>query len=324
MTCISPKIAYWYYAPIINEKTGEIYNTKHLRFKISPKTTIDDVLNPDKQYTFIPCGKCEGCKIDHANDFSTRAYLESLQYKQNCFVTLTYDNKHIPKNRSLNKRDFQLFLKRLRKHLEPQKIRYLLCGEYGPRTLRCHAHLCIFNYFPSDAQFYKKNLVGDYLYTSEELNKIWGNGYVIVGNLSYESACYVARYVMKKAYGIDKDFYLKHNRQPEFILSSRRPGIGATIIGTKQWETIKNNYAVFIKSKFGLKTRKIPTFLRNKWKDLENREEYFRKSDERARALKQNTRARLKNTDLKYYQYQQLTKEIQAEKLKRLDKRQDI
>ena len=118
----------------------------------------------------------------------------------------------------------------------------------------------------------------------------------------------------KKAFGIDKNFNLKHGRAPEFILSSHKPGIADTIRQTNKWEKIKKNQCVFITTKNGLITKKIPQFLKNKWKDKEDRNQYFKSNDERARELKAATRARLKKTDLSYWQYQKLITASAAEK----------
>lgn len=324
MTCLNPKIAKPYWHKIINQKTGEIYETKGLKFIKQNQILLNDPDMLSGKYMLIPCQKCQGCRVDYASEFSTRAYLESLQHKESCFITLTYNNENIPKNRSLNKKDFQDFFKRLRKNTG-KKIRYMLCGEYGPKTLRCHGHMLCWGYRPKDLKFYKKNHVGDFLFTSEELNKIWGKGYTIIGNITYESAAYVARYVYKKSYGIDKDFYKKHGREPEFILTSRRPGLATNAFTNKKiWEKIKRNMGVLIPTKDGVKLKKIPTFLREKWKNFEDRKEYFKLFDKRARELLNDTRARMEKTDLNYFKYLKMTYNLARERFKRLDKRSNI
>lgn len=163
------------------------------------------------------------------------------------------------------------------------------------------------------------------LYTSEELNKIWGKGYVIVGALTFESAAYIARYVYKKAYGIDKDWNTKRGRIPEFTLASRKGGIGINgITDKKLFEQIKRNFGIMIPTKTGVKLFSIPQFLRDKWRKLDNREEYYKLAEKNTHANKTVTRAQLEKTDLNYYQLKNKTREIQARKLKRLDKRTDL
>lgn len=160
-------------------------------------------------------------------------------HPQNSMVNLTYDNEHLPKNYSVSKTELQLFLKRLRKSLEPQKIRYFACGEYGDQTLRPHYHLLIFNYRPTDLKYYKTSKSGHPIFTSESLSKIWTYGHADLGSVTYQSAGYIARYAMKKLSGENErtaDYYTRqhpltgtfHTVEPEFCLSSRRPGLGST------------------------------------------------------------------------------------------------
>lgn len=269
----------------------------------------------------IPCGKCKGCRIDQANDFATRAALESKLYKQNCFLTITYDNKHLPKNRSLCKKDLQDFWKKLRK--KGYKIRYMACGEYGPRTLRPHYHAIVFNYWPTDAKLHSRNILKEPLFTSKELNKIWGKGYIIVGKATYETAAYVARYTFKKSFGITKLTWKNAKKEPEFTTTSRKPGIGAYILKTPIWQTIKKTGNIIIPSKTGPRIKRIPTFLKNKWKDFDNRKEYFKKSEELKKQNLEKTKQTLSNTSLNYWEYSKLLTQLQDEKLKRLDKRGD-
>lgn len=320
MTCFYPKYATYQPYTKINEKTGEIYQTRRIKF-LSPNE-INEETPFQENVVAIPCQKCSGCLIDRSNDWATRAMLETKMHKENCFVTLTYDNEHLPKNRSLCKEDFQKFFKRLRKQTG-QKIRYMLGAEYGPRTLRPHAHFLCWGYRPSDLKLFKQNKTEDNLYTSKELEKIWGKGYVLIGNITYESAAYVARYVYKKAFGLNKEWNTKHGRTPEFQLSSRRGGIGIGAFEKKEiWEQIKRNNAILIKTKNKVMVKKIPNFLKNKWKDLDNREEYFKEQDKRTHALK--TIARERETSKNIFWYTKQIVEKLKNQYKRLDKRNQI
>lgn len=320
MTCYCPKPAKMFPCRIIDKKTGEIKETRELRFiswyDVDKETPFKD------NVTMIPCGKCEGCRIDKANDWATRCILESKNWAKNCFLTLTYDNEHLPKNRSLVKKDLQNFWKRLRK-TQKEPIRYLACGEYGPKTLRPHYHAAVFNYIPTDLKTHSMNVEGDLLYTSKKLEKIWGNGYVIIGQLTYKSAAYVARYVLKKAYGATNEWNTKHGRQPEFTLSSRRGGLGINAFNNKGiWEQIKRNNGILIKLEGKVIKKKIPQFLKNKWKELDNREEYYKAQDERTRAYK--TIARTRDISKNIFQYQKDQTEKKQEQIRKLDKRQDL
>lgn len=191
-----------------------------------------------------------------------------------------------------------------------------------PKTLRPHYHAAVFNYMPDDLKVHSYNIEGDTLYTSKKLEKIWSKGYVIIGMLTYKSAAYVARYVLKKQYGAN-EFHVKHNREPEFTLSSRRGGLGINAFNNKaMWEQIKRNNGILLKIDGKVIKKQIPQFLKNKWKDLDNREEYFKAQDERTRAYK--TIARTRDTSKNIFQYNKDKTEKKHEQIKRLDKRQDL
>lgn len=185
----------------------------------------------------LPCGQCIGCRIKRANDWAIRLMHEKQMHEDSIFLTLTYSPEHYPENGSLDKKHFQDFMKRYRKAVYPKKLRFLHCGEYGETTERPHYHALIFGHRPTDLVPYKKNHNGNLLYTSAYLEALWGLGFVTVGEVSYQSANYVARYIMKKVNG---DRAVNHYRrvdaetgeivylQPEYITMSRRPGIGQT------------------------------------------------------------------------------------------------
>lgn len=144
----------------------------------------------------LPCGECVGCSNDYANAFAIRCVHEAKLHKFNSFLTVTYDDDYLPKNGSLCKRDIDLFLKRLRKTIAPDRIKVFGCGEYGDKTLRPHYHLCIFGYCPDDGIVIRQGK--DPLYTSVYLGQLWSKGYVNYGNVSFGSAAYVAGYIFKK------------------------------------------------------------------------------------------------------------------------------
>lgn len=181
----------------------------------------------------------------------------------NVFVTLTYDDEHLPADGSLVKRDLQLFLKRLRKEHEPAKLRYYACGEYGETTLRPHYHAILFGIDFADKRKHSVGKRGDDLFISETLDKIWGLGHCYIGRVTYKSAGYVARYCLKKVNGQKaSDHY--QGREPEFALMSLKPGIGAT------WFD-KNNADVFPSDFMVLEGKKVPPsrFYTDRFKDMD-------------------------------------------------------
>jgi hypothetical protein len=172
---------------------------------------------------------------------------EAQMHTSNCFITLTYAPEFITeaKDLSLNYEHFQLFMKRLRKRFTGKTIRFYMAGEYGELRDRPHFHACIFGLDFEDKKFFKRTETGSILYTSKILEELWPYGYSSVGDVNFESAAYVARYIMKKINGkprldkhgkwIDPMDHYRYcdletgeliDRTPEFNKMSLKPGIG--------------------------------------------------------------------------------------------------
>lgn len=162
-------------------------------------------------------------------------------------MTLTYDKKSLPPDGSLRVRDWQLFAKKLRNKMG--KFRFFHCGEYGDRKGRPHYHAALFGLdFYKDRVFEQNSKDGHPLYTSAVLAECWPHGAHWIGALTFESAAYVARYILKKnlgehawrRYGMVVDLdqgeagtvhaKLKFKLKPEYVTMSRQPGIGKTWI----------------------------------------------------------------------------------------------
>lgn len=180
----------------------------------------------------LPCGKCIGCRLEYSRQWALRCMDEASLYEKNCFVTLTYAPDKLPIGGSLEKREFQLFMKRLRKRYG-DGIRFYAAGEYGETNGRPHYHVCLFNFRPDDLIHYSTNGRGDKLYISPSMDEVWAKGIVVIGDVTFESAAYVARYVMKKYKGNKSDdHYVNHETgeilPSEFVLMSR----GSKKLGT--------------------------------------------------------------------------------------------
>lgn len=183
----------------------------------------------------VPCGQCMACRLNRASDWATRIMHEKKMCGSASFITLTYDEEHLPYSgdyATLVKRDVQLFLKRLRKEVAPKKIRYYLCGEYGERGYRPHYHLILFGLSKVDAE--------------RIVPSVWTSGFVHCGDVSYDSANYVARYCTKLLTGPKKEWYIERNILPEFSLMSRRPGIGASWL-ERYGNEVKMHHNVVVK-----------------------------------------------------------------------------
>lgn len=181
----------------------------------------------------VPCGQCIGCRLERSRQWAIRITHEASLYSNNCFVTLTFDPQHLPADGSLNVVTFQNFMKRLRKEFG-EGIRFFHCGEYGETFGRPHYHACLMNFDFPDRVLWKE-VNGFKLYTSDILSRIWGQGFCSVGDVTFESAAYVARYITKKVTGplaashyerIDLETGEIINLKPEYTTMSRRPGIG--------------------------------------------------------------------------------------------------
>lgn len=263
MSCYHPLYA----LPDYNPRTNKPYLTKNGK----PKLRIfksDAVPWENPELIQIPCGKCIGCRLDYSRQWANRCMLELGYHDSAYFVTLTYNDGNLPVHYyidsstgeafpapTLCKRDFQLFMKRLRKAFPDQHIRFYAAGEYGDENFRPHYHAIIFGLKLDDLKYYGQR--NDFIYyTSVRLNKIWDyncelshidnginkcydvikgrysttplltRGLVVVGQVSWETCAYVARYVTKKLSGPEAKFYEEHNIEPPFSLMSRKPGIG--------------------------------------------------------------------------------------------------
>jgi len=175
----------------------------------------------------LPCGRCIGCRVRRSEEWATRCVHEAQMHAANSFVTLTYDESHYKP--SLEYRDFQLFMKRLRR--EKPGVRFFCAGEYGEQDSRPHWHALLFGAaFPNDG------MVGKQIYRSVSLENLWPFGFSSVGEVNRTTASYVAKYVISnKSKSYDPDYYKRVHLKtgeiidvaPEFGRMSLRPGIGA-------------------------------------------------------------------------------------------------
>lgn len=218
MTCFTPMQAF--YSSSVNSKGRRIIVFKEEDGNSAP--------------FYLPCGRCVGCHLERSRQWAIRCMHEAQLHRDNCFITLTYDPKYLPSDGGLVKRHFQLFMKKLRRFAAEKygvkSIRFFHCGEYGEKNGRPHYHACLFGFdFPD--RVLREVVNGIRHYDSQILAGIWGMGRVDVGDVTFESAAYVARYILKKHKGFEGlDGYLDPEtgvlRAREYTTMSRRPGIG--------------------------------------------------------------------------------------------------
>lgn len=202
--------------------------------------------HPD--YARSKCGQCIGCKLEYSRMWAIRGIHESTLHKSSCYLTLTYDDEHLPWGYTLVKDHFPAFMKRLRADRDyearkatkklgtkvvPDRLAFLMAGEYGEKYGRPHYHAILWGEDFPDKKFFKVHH-GNNLYTSARLEKLWPHGYSTIGAVTFDSLAYVARYVTKKLTGPKAEEHYawyeqdgEHKQQlPEYSGMSLRPAIG--------------------------------------------------------------------------------------------------
>lgn len=202
----------------------------------------------------LPCGQCIGCRLNYSRQWAIRIVHEAQMHDTNCFITLTFDQAHLESRTnplSLDVTEFQRFMKRLRKRYG-KNIRFFHCGEYGDKNKRPHYHAIIFGMDFEDKVLWS-NRDGNKLYTSEQLEQLWPYGFSTIGDVTFQSAAYVARYIMKKHKGEgSEDHYTRWcpltgegtTVEPEYCTMSRRPGIGYDWLQEYKADVYPNDYIV--------------------------------------------------------------------------------
>lgn len=292
--------------------------------------TVD--VSPDEfcitEYYELPCGHCLGCRQDQSKEWANRLLLE-MQYTDSAyFITLTYDNEHIHPSYdaetglcnglfTLDKRDIQLFIKRLRKRFENDKIRYYIAGEYGDNTARPHYHGILFGLHIDDLKECGRSETGNKYFISESIAEVWKNGFVSVEPANYATCKYVASYVTKKIGIRPNQFYEDNYLVPPFSLSSRRPGIGYKYLEDHPdyWKFDEINLTL----PDGGRKFPLPRYFKKKFKEMLP-EEYEKVAKRHEQAAKDRKEMILDNTNLDYLDYLKNMEQKHEEKLKARNK----
>lgn len=192
----------------------------------------------------LPCGNCTGCKLERSRQWAVRNVHEASMHESSMFLTLTYNDVNLPKTdnglNTLDHTDFQKFMKRLRFKLN-KPIQYYMCGEYGDKTGRPHYHALLFGHRFDDLLCTKRTDAGSLIYTSKQLDHIWGKGHCWVGDVTFESAAYVSRYLMKKINGKSHFSYLV---KPEYTKMSLKRPIGKSWISKYSQDVYPHDYVL--------------------------------------------------------------------------------
>ena len=288
-------------------------------------------------YIEIPCGKCIGCRLDYSRQWANRCMLEAKQYEHNAFITLTYEDAALTFNDGANRKTGEVmkvptlvpeeltkFMKDLRRyykyHYGEEGIRFYACGEYGSKNDRPHFHVIVFNLNIRDKEYLFTNSSHDKIYTSEIIRGIWGKGHVTIGDVTWNSAAYTARYVMKKIKGKDaKKYYELLGVVPEFTRMSRREGIARNYYENNK-DKIYELDEIILANKKGLAQKIKPCKYYDNLYDIENHEFMQKLKQKRKLEAEYAMAIQLGKTDLtkeEYLQMKERKKIAQLEKLKR-------
>lgn len=161
----------------------------------------------------VPCGRCPKCKIRKVNDWVFRLQQEERTSISSCFLTLTYNTDSVPISpngfMTLDKSDYQKFMKRLRKNHDGPPIKYYACGEYGSKTLRPHYHAILFNCDNPSSIEAAWTLHGEPI------------GNIHCGTVSTDSIAYTLKYISKPG---RIPLHRRDDRTKEFSLMSKNLG----------------------------------------------------------------------------------------------------
>lgn len=235
-----------------------------------------------REYVQTPCNLCSNCRKNFAHMWGTRIYHESKLYPENTFLTLTYDDKCLPKGQcgipTLVKKDVQDFMKRFRDRLYPYKVRFFCGAEYGDQTHRPHYHLALFGVSPFDERVFDHHEKQDDGYLCR--CKAWSSGLSHVGEVDIGSANYIGGYCLKKVMGKDsKEYYKSRDIIAPFSLMSRRPGIGFDYMQKYADEFLKHGDCMVNSYRTAL-----PRYYKEKI-DFKNSDIYFKTMDNRKEYL---------------------------------------
>lgn len=274
----------------IKKKAGADYHVKSKNrsgYQILPQSQIPYIEKLGMEYVEIPCGHCIGCKLDKSIEWANRVTMEVATSHDCYFLTLTYDDDHLPISKeslipTLKKDDFTKFIHDVRQYFKrkgyDEPIRFFGCGEYGSTTCRPHLHILLFNCpipdlsydFKSISQVdgsvqisqHRSDKTGMYYMFSEVMQEIWGKGNVLIDECNWSTAAYVARYTTKKldpSNKKDDNLYNQFGIEKEFLRMSTHPGIGYQFFVENIDDIIKYD-SITITNNKGASTIKLPRY----------------------------------------------------------------
>lgn len=187
------------------------------------------------------CGQCTPCRVRKRREWTHRILLESFEHVSSSFVTLTYSDKYLPADGSVDPEHLKQFVKRLRYYYEERdwpKLRFFGVGEYGEKTYRPHYHLILFSGKPCEKPLLKKESKPCDCEPCSVIQKAWQHkGHILNGTVTAQSAEYTAKYTSKSM----AKLRAVGNKHPEFMRCSNRPGIGLPAMWTIASGILRHN-----------------------------------------------------------------------------------
>lgn len=297
------------------------------------------------KYTQINCGECIGCRLDYSREWANRGYLESLQYKHNYFITLTYDEDHLPEAEEVTTssgltfteleeyewkgilvpKEFTQFMKNLRQIMKRDYnvdgVRFMGCGEYGGEGARPHYHIILFNCPLPEETFYNPRISWgkDVYYQNTIIERAWTKGISNICEANWNNIAYTARYITKKINGTgSEEEYAARGQIKEFFRTSRNPGIAREYYEKNKDEIYKTDQ-IMIKNKKGVHYVKPPKYFDQLY-EKENPKEFEKIRKQRKKQTLDNLLIKGQTTSLTRWEQLQIemtTKEQASSTLKR-------
>lgn len=271
--------------------------------------------------TTIPCGKCIGCRLDYSREWANRGYLESLNYVNNWFITITYDEEHLPQPTELIDKNgitwwdegnweggtlvpehLTQFIKNVRQIMKREYnqdgIRFMAAGEYGDKGQRPHYHIIFFNLNLPIEDLYNPRINNrNVYYQSKVIERAWNKGISNLSQATWNTIAYTARYITKKINGEgSEELYYSNGKVKEFFRVSRMPGIGQDYF-QKNWEKIYKTDSITIKNASGIIKARPPTYF-DKLLEKEHPEVWIKTQRKRQHEAEKQTKLKGENTSL--------------------------
>lgn len=305
--------------------------------------------NLNYRYQLIPCGNCIGCRLEYSREWANRGYLETKSWKQNWFVTITYDDENMTTleetkdqneitywnngtwNGTLVPKELTQFIKNVRQIMKRKynedNIRFMACGEYGEEGQRPHYHIIFFNLnLPTDTFFEPKIINKETYFRNKIIEQAWTKGISNISEATWNNIAYTARYITKKVNGkTSSEHYASKGQTKEFLRVSRAPGIGRYYYDEKKEEIYKNDEIIIV-NKEGAISTKPPKYF-DKLYEKDNPEHWKEIKAKRIRMAKMNAKLEDQThslTRLNHLAIKERTKASKVQTLKRsMEKKQN-